>query len=156
MITQDLLRELFDYVPETGQLFRKITNKKGRGVKGDSVGSLTENGYLRTSINRQRHQVHRIIWCWVTGEWPEKGMVIDHINGNRSDNRWNNLRLCTAKQNAFNRKKARNSRTGFTGVYKDRRTGRFFVKISGKYVGTYETLNLAIAARKAYERAIFE
>jgi len=156
MVTQDILRELFDYVPETGQLLRKKSNSKGPGKKGDSVGSLTENGYLRTSVKRRRYQVHRIIWCWVTGEWPNKGMVIDHINGDRSDNRWNNLRLCTARQNAFNRKAPRSSATGFTGVYKDKRTGKFFVKISGKYVGTYDTLNLAIAARNAYERAIFE
>ena len=156
MITQDLLRELFHYVPETGQVFRKTTNARGPGKKGDTVGSLTENGYLRTSINRKRHQLHRIIWCWVTGEWPEKGMVIDHINGNRADNRWSNLRLCTARQNAFNRKTPRSSKTGFTGVHKDRRTGRFFVKISGKYVGTYDTLNQALAARLQFERKIFE
>ena len=51
MITQDLLRELFEYNSETGQVFRKTTNAKGGGKKGDSVGSLTESGYLRTSIS---------------------------------------------------------------------------------------------------------
>ena len=156
MITQDFLKELFHYDSETGQVFRKTTNSKGAGKKGDPVGSLTEAGYLRTSISGRRHQVHRLVWCWVTGEWPEKGMIVDHINGNRADNRWENLRLCTASQNSFNRKVQRESKTGFTGVYIDARNGKFLVKGGGKRLGSFDTLNEAVAARLRFERGIFE
>ena len=156
VITQDLLRELFEYNSETGQVFRKTTNAKGGGKKGDSVGSLTESGYLRTSISGKRHQVHRLIWCWVTGEWPKEGMIVDHINGDRSDNRWENLRLCTASQNAYNRKTPRRNKSGFTGVYKDARNGKFLVKAGGEHLGSFDTINEAVAARVRFERGIFE
>lgn len=99
----ELVRKLFDYNPETGVVTRKITTSS-RAQAGAIVGSRNTQGYLMVNIKntdgQRLYYVHRIIWLWMTGEWPT---CIDHINRNPSDNRWENLRDVSYSENTHNK-----------------------------------------------------
>lgn len=82
------VREQFDYDSETGELLRK----RLRAVNmRPETGSLSRDGYMITGINGGHQLVHRLVWVWVHGAWPEK--QIEHVNGDKTDNRIVNLRL---------------------------------------------------------------
>lgn len=102
-----------------------------------------EYGYIMANINGYPRRVHRILWEKVVGRIPE-GLQIDHINGDRTDNRITNLRLATNQQNSSNRKVGE-----MTNI--DVRCGNFRVKIChfGKslYFGTFGDLELAQLVR---------
>lgn len=92
MINQTQLKSIINYDEYTG----KVT----RGAR--QLGSYDVNGYLVTSINNKGYKLHRLIWLYMTGSFPEKH--IDHINGVRDDNRWCNLREANDRENGRNRK----------------------------------------------------
>ena len=91
----ELLRELFSYDPETGAVTR---NKTGAQVGYRNVG----DGYLRFSLNRSVMKVHRLAWKLQTGEEPPQ--EIDHVNQDKTDNRWCNLRAAEPRENQANKK----------------------------------------------------
>jgi len=106
-ITYEEVRQLFDYEPDTGKFIRRLTTSS-RARKGDVAGCLNTGGYLVVRIGSKLHYVHRLIYLWMTGDWPEED--IDHINRKRSDNCWENLRATSRSQNLHNREIA-------SGVY---------------------------------------
>ena len=98
------IRKRFDYYPETGWLIWKECdlkpvqwNAKCAGTRSGTINA--PKGYRQTCIDNKSYREHRIIWFWMTGEWPEE---IDHINGIRDDNRWCNLREATSGENKQN------------------------------------------------------
>ena len=94
-------RELFDYNPETGVVTNKITRRKAKA--GMTVGARHAQGYLVVSYDRTKYLLHRIVWALHYGEDPgEYG--IDHVNGDRADNRIANLRKCKQSENTKNRR----------------------------------------------------
>jgi hypothetical protein len=96
MITSHFLQEHFEY--DDGILRRKKAH--GRYKVGDVVGALHTKGYLRTQIKRKSYYVHRLIWCMHHGNFPKN--QIDHIDGNKINNRIDNLREATNQQNLWN------------------------------------------------------
>ena len=99
-LTVDLLNELLEYDKETGDLLWKV--RKAKRVKvGDIAGYIESTGYKRFTINAKSYLVHRIVFLMHKGYLPK---TIDHINGDRLDNRIENLRAVTANQNQHNRK----------------------------------------------------
>ena len=137
-------KRLYRYIPETGQFVRK--NPRSKKLKRDaSVGK--GDGYSRVRIAGRMISAHRIAWLVSYGRWPKN--EIDHINGNPADNRLSNLREANRSQNMQNRKAQRKDAP--VGVYK-RKSGNYAVtiKIDGMqcHVGTYQTLQEALAARK--------
>lgn len=102
--TQEELKGLFNYNPKTGDLTWKV--RPANRVKiGDLVRGISSHGYYRVSIKSKTYSVHRIIWCWMTGEdLNEK--CIDHKNRCRTNNRWSNLRLATKLENRRNQEDA--------------------------------------------------
>lgn len=130
MITQDRLKELLSYNPETG-VFTCAKKSVHRNV-GDVVGAIA-NGYLVCLLASKTYKLHRLAFLYMTGNLPYK--ALDHINGNPSDNRWCNLREATVVENGRNRKTDCNTSTGIKGLY--HRKGRYpsydaNVKVDGK------------------------
>ena len=148
-LTVDLLNELFDYDKETGDLIWKAC--KSRRVKvGAIAGSLESNGYKRLKINFKSYLVHRIVFLMHKGYLPK---TIDHINGDRLDNRIENLRAVTANQNQHNRKLNSNSTSGFKGVSWCKRDNKWkaTIKLEGKRInlGRFNTIEEADAVVRA-------
>lgn len=155
--TQEQLRELFFYDFQTGSLIRrkclpnirsnKITNQHliGRICTTPSTG-----GYLVTSVRKKLYVAHRLIWAYVHGVWPKND--IDHINGNRADNRIENLREATRAENLQNRTvRNKNNTSGYPGVYwcKNKQKWCVEIKINRKKIslGNYDSKEDAVCAR---------
>lgn len=120
-LTQERLKELLDYNPSTGD-FRWRVDKARAAKKGQITNSLHKHGYLRISVDCVRYPSHRLAFLYMTGEWPSN--TVDHINGIRNDNRWENLRDVSRQVNATN--KASVGKTSiFPGVCWDKRARRW-------------------------------
>ena len=137
-ITQERLLELFDYDNFTGHLVHKIT--KGRSVKGKIAGTLDKHsGYRRIGIDGLFMLAHRLVWVYHFGDEPNK--ILDHINGNKEDNRIENLRLSDFNQNQQNRRSAsQNNKSGYLGVVMDRGKWKAQIQHKGKvyHIGSYD------------------
>lgn len=116
-ITQKELKKLLSYNPETGLFTWKVDKRPVR--KGRVAGSKTSEGYIQIVINYKRYLAHRLAFLYTTGSFPEK--YTDHINGNKKDNRFRNLRQASGFQNMCNRSKQKNNTSGIRGV---RRQGK--------------------------------
>lgn len=161
-LTADEVRRLFRYVKKSGLLFRRepvLTHRGGvRHAVGSVSGSLHADGYIYIGINKRLYLAHRLAYLYVNGKWPDA--EVDHKNGNRSDNRWVNLRDADTSQNRRNTL-GQKSRIGpYPGVYEPaRRPGRFLaqIKCKGKvhYLGTFNSAELARDARVRAEKRMF-
>ena len=119
-LTQARLKELFDYSADTGQFTRNVAVK---GFKSGSLaGSVDSNGYIKVRVDGGRYMAHRLAYLWMTGAIPDT--EVDHINGIKSDNRWNNLRESDHSTNNCNRQVQANSSTGIKGLTL-RKNGKF-------------------------------
>lgn len=151
-LTAERLRELMHYDPETGIFTRKVSTAPNARA-GDVAGTLMQIGYIAISADNKTHYAHRLAWLYVHGNWPKE--QIDHINRDRADNRIANLREVTIKQNQRNLSKASNNTSGHPGVHwrSDRAKWWALIESEGQkhYLGCYNTIEEAIAARKAGE-----
>jgi len=112
-LTQERLKELLEYNPDTGDFTRKST--VGGKVSGTVCGHRQPNEYVYIAIDYKLYLAHRLAWLYIHGEWPEND--IDHINQVKYDNRRVNLRACTRSQNAVNRGIQSNNTSGYKGVF---------------------------------------
>ncbi len=151
MITAQELREVLSYDPESGA-FRWIGRVNNRMPENAIAGTMMNSGYVRIKVSGRYVVAHQLAWLYVTGEWPTSN--IDHVNGDRADNRIANLRLATRHENARNRKRHKNNSLGLKGVSLDKETGRFkaSIWIDGgiKNLGRF---NCPTAAHLAYCKA---
>ena len=97
-LSRDRLYELLLYNQKTGEFTWKKNRKKA--LVGVVAGCRAKTGYWVITIGTRRYYTHRLAWFYMTGAWPSK--QIDHINGQRDDNRWCNLREATYSQNQTN------------------------------------------------------
>lgn len=158
ILTQERLRDLLHYAPDTGAFTWRV-DRSPRVKAGDMPRSPTKSGYLRAGIDGQLHYLHRLAWLYVHGVWPAG--VIDHINGNRADNRLENLRDVVHATNMQNLKRARSdNQTGLLGVYRRKDTGRYSANIKtpqGKRsLGCFDTPQEAHAAYINTKRNLHE
>lgn len=151
-LTQVRLKELLHYDPETG-VFTRLTEggRNGLAPKGSTFGSPHNAGYLHGCLDGTKHLNHRLAWLYMNGEMP---ILIDHINGNKKDNRLVNLRSANKRINQENRRKAHcNSKSQVLGVceYKPGRW-RAHIKAGGKlrHLGVFRS---AEEAHECYLRA---
>jgi hypothetical protein len=156
MITQERLRELVHYCPETG-IFTHLESK-GRKKAGTTAGSLRLDGYVYIMISGTRAMAHRFAWLYMTGEWPLAD--IDHIDGNKSNNAFNNLRDVSRSVNAQNQKRAKiSSKLGLLGVSK-LPSGNFkaVIVLNGNrnYLGVFSNPNDAHQAYLKAKRKLHE
>lgn len=128
----ETLRRDFNYDPETGALTH-ARQKRGRGRVGETAVSINKKGYAVVSVNSVRYYAHRVIWKIMTGGDPAS--EVDHRAGDRADNRWARLREATSAANSQNAAKPSTNTSGFKGVSRDKKTGRWAARahIGGKY-----------------------
>lgn len=165
---RDTLLTLLSYDPETGRLTWLPRDKRlfhnGYFTAEQSCASWNAknagnqaftacNGHHSVgAVNRQLYLAHRIIWKMVYGTEPT---VIDHINGNPTDNRISNLREVTQKENSRNSARPSNNSSGVTGVGWHKQVGKWraYITVDGtqRSLGLFETKDEAIHARKSAE-----
>lgn len=150
-LTQERLKELLDYDPETGV----FTRKKGvKGAnKGDIAGCLNKSvGYWMIGIDKENYRAHRLAFLFMEGYLPEN--QIDHIDRNRINNKWNNLREVSQSCNARNSNVASNNKSGVKGVCWDssRKKWRVEIKVPRKInIGRFDNFIDAVKARWGFE-----
>ena len=136
MITQDRVRELFDY--QDGNLVRRIT-VQSRSKAGEIAGTISGDRII-ISIDRRRYKLHRIIWFWHHGVFP---IEVDHRDGDPMNNRIGNLRATDRLGNMKNVKKPITNTSGFKGVrfHKQRLKWTAQIVANGKqqYLGIFKT-----------------
>lgn len=108
---------------------------------------MTKQGYIRVKVNNISYPAHHIVWFLNTGRLPDKD--IDHINGNKSDNRISNLREVSRRDNIKNTPHRSSNKLGVKHV---RRLGNGFqVRVDGKSYGVYDSIDRAIEVRDSVE-----
>ena len=105
---QQYLLSILEY--RDGKLYWKIPKCNNRIKKGDSAGSKTSNGYMCLRLDKKTYQLHNIIWKMINGVDPNE--QIDHINHDKTDNRIENLREVSSKENCKNKSKQKNNTSG--------------------------------------------
>lgn len=175
-LTQARMRLLFNYDPGTGSLIWRPRGKEHfktplafemfhARFAGKVAGHLNAQNYRVINVDGFARLAHKLIWLHVFGEWIEYPKhEIDHVNGDRSDNRLQNLRKVTKSENQRNAGQRRNNTSGVHGVNwkpkynSDPNDGRWVARIwNGPrhvYLGSFTSLHEARIARKAAERVL--
>jgi len=147
--------ELFERVDEllrldadTGKLYWRV-NRGGTARAGSEAGCLKTGGYRQVTIGGKLYLSHRIVYLLTRGYIPE--LSLDHINGNKSDNRPSNLREASVQCNNRNSKQFTNNKSGITGVHWVKRDNKWQAQIrisnKAKYLGLHKTKLSAAKAR---------
>ena len=143
MISQERLKELFEY--RDGELIRIKTGKSA------TVKNSKHHRYLRMTVDSKAVAVHRMIFLWHHGFLPK---VTDHIDGNTSNNRIENLRSVTQQDNCLNKRHVVTSKSPCKNVYQQSRTQNnsnwknnwvvsLTVQGKRKYIGSFEDIEFA-------------
>ena len=150
MLTQQELKKLVTYDPDTG-IFRWAADVGTGKIKaGEIAGSYDSKGYLRIGINGRKYKSHRLAWLYVHGCFPED--EIDHINRVRDDNRIENLRAVTGAENCKNTGRKPKA-APFCGVQKRGNNYEAHITRGGArtYLGRFKSLADAVVARMSAE-----
>lgn len=157
MLSQDRLKQVFKYCPETG-LFTRILSTASNVNVGDISRCLDKKGYVVIRIDGRLYKAHRLAWLYMTGSWPTG--ELDHKNTIRNDNRFTNLRECSRQQNLRNTNISKKSTTGFKGVSlsKNKKSFRAYATVMGKQInlGTYPDIVSANNARSEFAKTNFK
>lgn len=154
MLTAESARHHLDYDPHSGRLTWRVPRAQ-RVKAGDEAGSINGQGYRDLRLFNRTYPAHRIAWLICHGCMPAG--QIDHINGDRSDNRISNLREVTSQENTQNQRVARkdNKHAGLIGAGFHKASGKFRARIGlangrQQHLGLFDT---AQAAHQAYLQA---
>jgi len=163
---QKYLKECFDY--EDGNLIWKerprshFASNNGYGTfntrfAGTVAGHIAthKNGktYSRINLGNSLYRTHRLIWAWFYGSESLSDLEVDHIDGDGTNNKIENLRAVTSLENKRNAKRRSDNKTGISGVDNYRNSWRSRIKYKGKYVDTRQTQDFfeACCRRKSLE-----
>ena len=153
-LTQRKVKELFDYDPITGIVTRKISTCNVVKV-GDVVGTIN-HGHLQVNINYQIFRLHRIIWLWMKGHFPE--YEIDHKDRIRYHNWWDNLRESTRLCNSRNTSISIKNTSTVKGVWWNNERKKWTAKIGinkkGKLLYYGDEFNEAVLHRYTAEQCL--
>jgi hypothetical protein len=154
VLTAERLRELLAYDPETGA-FTWLVSLSRNVPAGRRAGSVRRDGYAQVCIGGVRYMAHTLAWFYVHGEWRVGGL--DHVNGDRADNRLANLRRSSPAQNSANSRCHADNVSGFKGVSWHKPTSRWNARIRtggvNRSLGYFDTPEEAHAA---YAKAALE
>lgn len=158
MITQEQLKQLLHYDPDTG-VFTWIKTRGGTCIAGRRAGNISKNkkdcklSYCRIYINGKFYKAHRLAFLYMNGSLPDN--VVDHINGDGTDNRWCNLRDVKSSDNAKNTRLKSNNNSGLHGVnwcsVRDKWRVRITVDNKELFLGRYNDFFEAVCVRKSAE-----
>jgi len=146
--SSSIFHELFSYDQVTGNILQK--KKRPKIQVGSIAGALTPKGYRYIQVQGRKYPAHHLVWFFETGSFPK--LFLDHIDGNKSNNHFSNLREVTTKQNNEHRGKQKNNSTGYKGVTFNKRLNKFVAQIQHNYktihLGVFDT---ALDASIKYE-----
>lgn len=155
-LLQEELNSILAYDPLTGILTWK--DNRSNMIQGSVAGSVNSAGYKTITINSKTFRVQRIIWIMMFGYIPND-FFIDHVNGNKIDNRLENLRLATNSQNQQNRPAPKNNSSGYRGVTWHKQMNKWMARISHhgkrKNIGFFDSAEDAYKAYKNEAKKIF-
>ena len=157
-LTLEYLRTVLNYDQESG-VFVWLVTRNCKAVVGSPAGSVhVSSGYMRIAVDQVQYKAHRLAWFYMHGTWPAE---IDHIDGNRLNNRLANLRAASKALNAQNRRRALStSHTGVLGVHLDPISRRYRARIyhAGRVhrLGFFKTADEASLAYVAAKRRLHE
>ena len=157
-LTHEKVRLKFNYDQASGIFTRAVDARSHKA--GSVVTGTKSHGYVRIWVDGKQVAAHRLAWFWMTGEWPS--MDIDHIDGCRDNNAWNNLRHVDRSMNLENMRKAKshNRSTGLLGAYHSPTKGRFVSRIQvrgqNKNLGSFATAEEAHLAYMSAKRTLHE
>lgn len=154
-LTAQRLRELLQYDPETGVFTRLISRQGYRAQAGDVAGCKTAEGYIRISVDQRIYPAHRLAWLFMHGVLPTGD--IDHIDGDKANNRIENLRDVSTSVNMQNQRRAQpRNASGYLGVTRHGNRFEASIKLNGvnRYIGSYATPEEAHASYMAEKRRI--
>jgi len=158
MTREDVL-ERVSYDPERGTFYRLERSGRG-GCRGGLVPTqINHAGYPVLSVACRKFLAHRLAWLVMTGEDRDPSLPLDHINGDRSDFRWNNIRAATPALNTQNRGIGKNNTSGVLGVCWDKQSSRWKARVNrdGKQnVVMSDCFGRAVRARREMEKVYFE
>ena len=162
----DVLRQAFVYDPERGTLIWKLRPpshfkcSQAAGAwntkyAGSVAGAVNKDGYIQLNLGDKTFLAHRLIWALVHGQWPPD--QIDHIDGDRQNNKLSNLRTATPLENQRNLKRHRGNSSGFTGVqyrplHNKPWSARISVRGELKYLGSFRCVTAAWVERERANR----
>jgi len=150
-LDQAELKRLFEYNPATGVFARLVTTAPA--LAGSEAGTVSKGGYRQIQIQGARYYAQRLAWLYTFGRWPIG--QIDHINGDKSDNRIENLREVTHAENGKNQKRSCANTSGVTGVSRHKRASKWQARINAdgveKHLGLFVNKQDAVEARQAAE-----
>lgn len=121
--TQEELKALFHYCPETGVFTHKRT--RGKGFKGHPAGGVNKYGYIEMRVFNRLLMAHRLAFLYMDGTFPDLPLTVDHINGARDDNRWCNLRIASRHEQVWNSGAHHHNQSGLKGAWPCKTTGRW-------------------------------
>jgi len=151
-LTQERLKELFIYDPDSGIFTRKIT-LNNRAIAGSSPGSLNKKGYMRTSIDYKEYYLHRMAWLYVYGIMPDE---IDHDDGYKDNNRIINLKDVSHGDNLKNIRIPSDNTSGHIGVgwhkQAEKWVASIYINRKSLHLGLFDKKTEAIKARKDAEK----
>lgn len=155
-LTAERLRQVLIYNEDTGLFTWRISRPKCSA--GSRAGRERDmNGYWQIKIDYCLYYSHRLAWLYMTGHWPS--LQIDHIDGNKGNNRWDNLREVNTKQNQENRNSKTRSKSGVRGVDWSDLQKQWRARIGHHcreiHLGWFATFEEAKAASDAAELALY-
>lgn len=151
-LTQSKLKEILSYNPCTGIFTWK--EHRGRVSKGEVAGCKEHHGYIVILIDKASYKAHRLAFLYMEGYTPEN--QVDHIDRDRSNNKWDNLRHVSVQCNVRNSGVKINNKSGVTGVTLDKKGMKWisFIGLNGKTIriGRFEKFKDAVRSRWEAEK----
>lgn len=142
MIDQNELKKQLHYDKNTGIFTRLVSNH--HSVKLGEIAGTANNRYIMIRVNGKKYAAHRLAWLYVYGDMPK---MVDHINGNPSDNRIENLRLANHFTNNYNSKLRKDNTSGLKGINWNKKCKLWAVRVSvdgvRKFLGYFDNLEFA-------------
>lgn len=151
MINKDYLQATFEY--KNGTLYWR-EDRKSNKVKNKQAGSVHVSGYIVVRLQNKLYFLHRLIFLYHHGFLPKN---VDHIDGNKQNNKIENLREATTQENQFNAKKSQKNTSGYKNVSFCKNSKKWFVQLrinkKNRYIGYFADIELAdLVAQEARDK----